>query len=444
MTYTGRAGAMPAEFRGYHTDPETGGKAARVIVTPPGEPPFEASVPVGELSRPGVAEGRRVHHHPDQADLFDWGAADPAAADPIAAESAPEPAAPAPSERTDDDDLDELEAAINLPEPFRSTHARNQLRLIRASGVKLGDPLEGDVPPADWKPGDPRSNHVYDRMVRAGKGHLADSLRAALRRSGLPDRMAEVVYRTARKDTFKLAGYTDADRFIDAARRLGFEVEEEVPGESRIDRANRIPDRTGGESEARQAAADRLAEDALRTILSRPHPPGHAAGIRSLAADWWNGSGRNTAELERAFGDRKRFADAVAAAWQRQQPEPDRPATLADPPPPAGPNGALDQLDEVDGNPEYTPAQRRLTLERAQAALDAARGRTGKLDAGLKRAMSRLEERIGHLRGKWQRGNPARNARAARLRDAAVRHARGGDLDAALRLAAEADRLSPP
>jgi len=52
LTYTGRAGSMPAEFRGFHNDPTTGEKVARVIVRPESGPPFETSVKVSELSTP--------------------------------------------------------------------------------------------------------------------------------------------------------------------------------------------------------------------------------------------------------------------------------------------------------------------------------------------------------------------------------------------------------
>jgi hypothetical protein len=56
LTYTGRAGSMPAEFRGYHTDPGTGEKMARVIVRPISGPPFEASVKPSELSKGATGE----------------------------------------------------------------------------------------------------------------------------------------------------------------------------------------------------------------------------------------------------------------------------------------------------------------------------------------------------------------------------------------------------
>lgn len=50
ITYTGKIGSHPAEFRGYHTSQETGQKVARIIVRPKGEPPFETSVDPKELS----------------------------------------------------------------------------------------------------------------------------------------------------------------------------------------------------------------------------------------------------------------------------------------------------------------------------------------------------------------------------------------------------------
>lgn len=49
LIYTGKAGSMPAEFRGYHTDYSTGTNAARIIVRPESGPPFEASVDPSEL-----------------------------------------------------------------------------------------------------------------------------------------------------------------------------------------------------------------------------------------------------------------------------------------------------------------------------------------------------------------------------------------------------------
>lgn len=59
LVYTGR-GADPAdgvEFRGYHTDPNTGRKAARVIFRPRSGPPFETSVDPADLShRPPPAD----------------------------------------------------------------------------------------------------------------------------------------------------------------------------------------------------------------------------------------------------------------------------------------------------------------------------------------------------------------------------------------------------
>ena len=56
LTYTGKAGAMPAEFRGFHDDPNTGEKVARVIVRPETGPPFEASVKLSELSAAPAAK----------------------------------------------------------------------------------------------------------------------------------------------------------------------------------------------------------------------------------------------------------------------------------------------------------------------------------------------------------------------------------------------------
>lgn len=50
LKYTGRIGSMPAEFRGFHFDPSTGEKVARIIVRPESGSPFEASVRLSELS----------------------------------------------------------------------------------------------------------------------------------------------------------------------------------------------------------------------------------------------------------------------------------------------------------------------------------------------------------------------------------------------------------
>jgi hypothetical protein len=71
LHYTGKIGTMPAEFRGYHTDPSTGEKMARVIVRPDSGPPFEASVKPGELSskrpEPSPAVDPFVHAAADHA-----------------------------------------------------------------------------------------------------------------------------------------------------------------------------------------------------------------------------------------------------------------------------------------------------------------------------------------------------------------------------------------
>lgn len=56
MQYTGRIGTMPAEFRGFHNDPTTGEKMARVIVRPESGPPFETSVKPSELSEANSPE----------------------------------------------------------------------------------------------------------------------------------------------------------------------------------------------------------------------------------------------------------------------------------------------------------------------------------------------------------------------------------------------------
>jgi hypothetical protein len=79
LNYTGRAGTMPAEFRGFHADPDTGERVARVIVRPETGPPFEASVKTAELSRPASetpaapksAAKKRKEPHEMTAEEFD-------------------------------------------------------------------------------------------------------------------------------------------------------------------------------------------------------------------------------------------------------------------------------------------------------------------------------------------------------------------------------------
>jgi hypothetical protein len=50
-TYTGKAGALPVEFRGWHDHAQTGERMARVIVRPAVGSPFETSVRAGEVGR---------------------------------------------------------------------------------------------------------------------------------------------------------------------------------------------------------------------------------------------------------------------------------------------------------------------------------------------------------------------------------------------------------
>jgi hypothetical protein len=77
LTYTGKAGAMPAEFRGFHAGPG-GERLARVIVRPESGPPFEESVRPEALSAAAPPAG--------QQNLF-------------APPAAPTPAAPGPKQQ---------------------------------------------------------------------------------------------------------------------------------------------------------------------------------------------------------------------------------------------------------------------------------------------------------------------------------------------------------
>jgi hypothetical protein len=76
VTYTGVAGGpTPAEFRGYHSHPDTGEKMARIIVRPAGEGPFETSAKLSQVAKggePTKPEGEKTTVTPAAADDI-WG-----------------------------------------------------------------------------------------------------------------------------------------------------------------------------------------------------------------------------------------------------------------------------------------------------------------------------------------------------------------------------------